>query len=75
MSKLLIILLLCFLNIDCKVENLINLNLEFRSLETKVVGKKGTLIASFMQNDGIIFKNSQKEKSFNSTISDGKNWH
>ena len=75
MSKLLIILLLCFLNIDCKVENLINLNLEFRSLETKVVGKKGTLIASFMQNDGIIFKNSQKEKSFNSTISDGTNNH
>ena len=73
MSKLLIILLISFIYIDCIKEKLVNLKLNLEKIETKTVGKKGTLIALFTQYDKMIFANSQKEECFDSIITDGSN--
>ena len=74
MSKLLILLLVSFLSIDCILKDQIDLQLYLRRIETNTIGKKGTVIVSFYQRDQTIdFKNSKKEVCFDSKISDGTN--
>ena len=74
MSKLLTLLLVSFLGIDCILKDQIDLQLFLKEIETSTIGKKGTVIVSFSQEEQIIeFKNSKKEICFNSTISDGTN--
>ena len=72
MSKLLIIFFVSFLSIDCLLKDQINLQLSQGYIQTETVGKKGTVIVTFEQKDvPKEFKNTKKEKWFDTTISNG----
>ena len=73
MSKLLIILLISFIGINCIMENKVDLQLYLDSIERGFVGKIGTAVVIFKQKDYPIFFNTKKETCFYSKISDGKN--
>ena len=73
MSKLLIILLILFIGINCIMENKVDLQLYLDSIERGFVGKIGTAVVIFKQKDYPIFFNTKKETCFYSKISDGKN--
>ena len=74
MSKLLILLFISFLSINCKLEEQKDLQLYLSNISTDKVGKKGTVIVSFEQREEYIeFKNTRKEECFNSEIFDGTN--
>lgn len=76
MLKSLIIFLISFLTIHCKLEETngyLNLNLSFSFMDGDSVGKKGTTIAVFYQREPLqLFINTKKDEVFTAYITNGR---